>query len=94
MTWIQHDHLKELQLRMKETWFKEFADAATIMVPAQVQQSPARSIVLPLPKTNPVPEVATTSILQQRCKPETKETTVVKMNFGAEVCATIKKENQ
>ena len=36
------------------------------MVPAQVQQSPAKSTALPLPRTNPVPEVATTSMLDRR----------------------------
>ena len=36
------------------------------MVPAQVQQRPAKSTALPLPRTNPVPEVATTSMLDRR----------------------------
>lgn len=47
----------------EQTWFKELADAATIMVPAHVQQSPEKSMAWPLPRTNPVPEVATTSML-------------------------------
>lgn len=36
------------------------------MVPAQVQQRPAKSTAFPLPSTYPVPEVATTSILPKR----------------------------
>lgn len=62
------------------------------MVPAQVQQSPPRSIVLPLPRTNPVPEVATTSMLEQGCKSKTKETTVMKMNLGGRTLCKYEKE--
>ena len=48
----------------KRTWLRELADEATIIVPAQVQQSPAKSTALPaLPRTYPVPEVATTNML-------------------------------
>jgi hypothetical protein len=37
--------------KQAHTWLRVFADAATIMVPAQVQQSPAMSTMLPLPST-------------------------------------------
>jgi hypothetical protein len=42
---------------------KELAEAATIIVPAQVQESAAQSTLALLPRTNPAPEVATTSML-------------------------------
>ena len=44
------------------------ADAATIIVPAHVQQSPAKSMALPLPRIYPVPEVATTNRLRTTIK--------------------------
>ncbi|KAK8598199.1 hypothetical protein V6N13_095586 [Hibiscus sabdariffa] len=34
------------------------------MVPAQMQQNPTKSTTFPLPNTYPIPEVATTSILE------------------------------
>lgn len=48
---------------LPRTWLRELAEAATIIVPVQVQQSPAKSMALPLPNANPVPDVATTNML-------------------------------
>lgn len=56
--------LEQVTYSQEPTWFKELAEAATIMVPMQVQQSAGKSTALLLPKTNPVPDVATTSMLE------------------------------